>query len=298
MMETAQPKQGRRWPRRLALGLLAILCVFMFAMCQWAHGMVDPKTHPDLARTLAHVLQPDGGSRSVGVLRKGIEPGAVVYIHGTPGTADNWAAYLRDPVDGAPAIAIDRLGFGASKGSGAVVSFADQAGAIAEVIRQQAASKPVVVGHSLGGPIAARLAADHPDLVGGLVLVAASLDPALESPRWFNYALAFPPVGWCFPNGILHSNDEIFAAEQETESLQAVLARVTCPVHLVHGEQDQLVPFANMDYAERELTSAAAVTRYALPGQDHFVIWTDEGVPTVRSAITAALRDRAAQLGK
>src|SRR3546814_16092495 len=43
----------------------------------------------------------------------------------------------------------------------------------------------IVVGHSLGGPIAAKLAMDYPDRVRGLLLLAPSVAPALEAPRWY-----------------------------------------------------------------------------------------------------------------
>jgi N-formylmaleamate deformylase len=42
---------------------------------------------------------------------------------------------------------------------------------LAEYIREQRLDHPVVIGHSLGGMLAMALAADHPDLVGPLVVV-------------------------------------------------------------------------------------------------------------------------------
>lgn len=42
---------------------------------------------------------------------------------------------------------------------------------LAEYIRTQHLTRPVVVGHSLGGTLALALAADHPDLVGPIVVV-------------------------------------------------------------------------------------------------------------------------------
>ena len=42
---------------------------------------------------------------------------------------------------------------------------------LAEYIRQQKLDHPIVIGHSLGGTLALALAADHPDLVGPLVIV-------------------------------------------------------------------------------------------------------------------------------
>jgi pimeloyl-ACP methyl ester carboxylesterase len=56
-----------------------------------------------------------------------------------------------------------------------------QSACLAPLLRLgKSAKKPILVGHSLGGPVAARLAMDYPDEVGGLILVAPSIDPELE----------------------------------------------------------------------------------------------------------------------
>src|SRR5262245_45893475 len=58
---------------------------------------------------------PDLPGRSVSYLSAG-EPDAplVILIHGTPGSAVQWARFLSDPVPGLRTIAIDRPGFGQS----------------------------------------------------------------------------------------------------------------------------------------------------------------------------------------
>ncbi|NVJ28047.1 alpha/beta hydrolase [Myxococcus sp. AM011] len=55
--------------------------------------------------------------------------------------------------------------------------------ALAEYIRSQGLKKPIVVGHSLGGVLALGLAADAPDLVGGVFIVdSVPFLPALLYP--------------------------------------------------------------------------------------------------------------------
>ena len=215
------------------------------------------------------------------------EPGAprVLYLHGTPGTADAWGDYLNEPAGETESVAIDRPGFGESAGSGAVVSFADQAAAAEPLLVERGGVGTVVVGHSLGGPIAARLAADHPDRVGAIVLLAASLSPELEKPRWFNHAgNAFSAV---LPGALRTSNAEIMAAPEQTRLLHADLASVTCPVVIVHGTSDSLVPYANVPYMQRMLTNAASVEVVTLEGEGHMLPWKREA--EVRAAIARAL---------
>ena len=52
---------------------------------------------------------------------------------------------------------------------------------LADYIREQRLDRPIVIGHSLGGMLAMALAADHPDLVGPVVLVDAM--PFLAGPN-------------------------------------------------------------------------------------------------------------------
>ena len=106
----------------------------------------------------------------------------VVLVHGTPGSATAWADYLLDPPPGLELVALDRPGFDRSGPEAAAVSASRprRRPSWAACCRPMAA--PVVLlGHSLGGTIVARVAAEHPARVTALVLYrAASLDPAQE----------------------------------------------------------------------------------------------------------------------
>jgi N-formylmaleamate deformylase len=62
--------------------------------------------------------------------------------------------------------------------------FATERRALADYLRSQGLKKPILVGHSLGGVLAMAVAADAPDLVGGVVIVdslpflPAAMDPS------------------------------------------------------------------------------------------------------------------------
>jgi pimeloyl-ACP methyl ester carboxylesterase len=103
----------------------------------------------------------------------GIGP-AVVMIHGLGGNllhfnyalASLLAAEFR-------LILVDRPGSGySSRAAGADATLTAQAAAIGKLIRSLGLTRPLVVGHSLGGAISLALALDHPDCVGGLALLA------------------------------------------------------------------------------------------------------------------------------
>jgi pimeloyl-ACP methyl ester carboxylesterase len=99
-----------------------------------------------------------------------------LYVHGLGGSSTNWTdlmALLADRVDGR---AIDLPGFGRS---GPPVSGGYSLDAHVRVVRDYIAQTwdgPVhLLGNSLGGAVTTRLAAEHPDLVRTLTLVAAAL---------------------------------------------------------------------------------------------------------------------------
>jgi pimeloyl-ACP methyl ester carboxylesterase len=207
----------------------------------------------------------------------------VILVHGTPGSATDWLDLLLDPPPGVELLAIDRPGFGHSEPHGPVTSLAAQAAALEPLLVQRDGRWPVLVGHSLGAPIVLQLAATRPERVGGVVLLAGALDPALEEWQWFNrVALALGPL---LSRPLRNSNAEIRPLRRELETLAAGLSRVRCPVVVVHGRKDTLVPFANVEYARRTLASAAGLRVIDLPEGDHFLPWN--AGDTVRAAITS-----------
>ena len=198
----------------------------------------------------------------------------VLFVHGSPGTWDGWKGYLGDPTLRAAArlLAADRLGFGGSERGRAVPSLAEQAASLAAVLEAEPGPPAIVVGHSLGGPIAARLAMDRPDLVAGLLLVAPSIDPEEERHRWYNVAGATRVVQWFLPVDWTISNRELWPLRQELEAMLPRWAEVRCPTIVVQGLDDDLVPPANADFAERRLAGAGVrIDRYA--GENHFILW-------------------------
>ncbi len=96
---------------------------------------------------------------------------AVVLLHGFSGDHNNWLFTLEDLKGAAHIIAPDLPGHGVSSkdvGTGSLASLAETvAGAIAEL----GVTGAIVVGHSLGGAVAMRLALDFPALVSRLALI-------------------------------------------------------------------------------------------------------------------------------
>lgn len=231
---------------------------------------------PSVERRSHHTnLRVDGRSvrAAVSTLRTGDRDGPrVIYVHGTPGSAEAFVDFLAEPVPDHESISIDRLGFGDSESGRAWPRFEDQVAAIEPLLVPRGDRFPILVGHSLGGPIVARAAAEHPDRVGGLVIVAGSLDPELETPRWFNHVADVPFIRPLVPSVMRTSNDEILAAYPETVALREILARVRCPVVVIHGDRDGLVPVENVAYMQRAFAHVD-LTVEVIAGAGHFIPW-------------------------
>lgn len=206
----------------------------------------------------------------------------IVFVHGSPGSADAFLSYLADTALSrlAGMISIDRPGFGYTKGFGrAEGSLGRQAAALEAVVQRLAPGKKVLlVGHSLGGPVIARFAMDYPEKTAGLVMVAASIDPGLEEHPWWQGAVDAPPLRWLTPKSLWTSNREIKLLEAELRQILPRWADIRCPVTMVHAKDDRLVPFANVAFAKRMLVNCPRYSEVILEKGDHFILWSRQDV--------------------
>ena len=248
-------------------------------------GPRAPEAATDALRRSVNMAAPL--NLNLSVLQAGDPQGPrVILVHGTPGSATGWTDYVLNPPPGMEVLALDRPGFGDSGPEGAVPGLAEQAAAVFALLPNDG-RKVVLLGHSLGGPIVARVAAEHPDRVTALVLLAASLDPAQEAIHPMQYVGAWSPVRSLLPRAIRNANAELMALEPELQALALLLPRITAKVVIVHGTLDDLVPVANVPFMQARLTGARCVKTVLLEGRNHFLPWNSEDV--VRSAISAAL---------
>lgn len=201
----------------------------------------------------------------------------VVFVHGSPGSLSAFIDFLSDSalLLRAHLVTIDRPGFGYSNFGKAEPSLRVQAALLQPLLQLRKQHRPIIlVGHSLGGPVIARMAMDYPDLVDGLIIVAGSIDPELEpNERWFRVPLATPFFSWLMPLSFKASNDEILEAKKELELLLPLWKNIKCPVIVLQGKNDKLVPPGNADFAKRMLTNAP-VTVVLQENVNHFIPWT------------------------
>lgn len=202
----------------------------------------------------------------------------VLFIHGSPGSLSAFVHFLADTslLRRDLLITTDRPGFGYSNFGIGEGSLARQAEVLRPILEEHKKNRPIIlVGHSLGGPLIARMAIDYPDLVDGLIIVAGSIDPDLEpNETWFRAPLATPFLSWILPRSFRASNEEIYHLKPELEKLVPLWSNIRCPVIVIQGMKDSLVPAANAEFARKMLVNAS-VEFMIKDDMDHFVPWSN-----------------------
>jgi pimeloyl-ACP methyl ester carboxylesterase len=278
-------KKPRRWKRWIAAVLLGI----------FALGLILLHVFSDFSMSEAEIAERFATAGVVPTLetvegQKVVETGnpegmPVIFIHGSPGSWDNFIEYLVEDSlrERFHVMSINRLGYGEGGKEAFEASLSKQAAAVAAVLDSD--HPAIVVGHSMGGPIAVKLAIEHPEKVKALVLLSAALDPKLEEVKGIQRIADWPLVAWMLPKTLVVCNRELMPLEGELEIMASEWSRLQAPVIALHGDEDGLVPVANMDFLKTKVNEAQGEIRI-LRGANHFIPWTHE--KEVRQAILDA----------
>jgi pimeloyl-ACP methyl ester carboxylesterase len=206
----------------------------------------------------------------------------VLFIHGAPGALDAYERTLKDPplVGRARMISVDRPGYGYSEFGRAEPSVKRQAEIIAHVLHVAGVREGVVVvGHSYGATIAVQMAIDYPEMVNGLVLVSATVDPDHEVIFFFNHWLEWKGLNWILPISLRVSNAEKVVHVEELTKMLPLWERVRARTVIIHGVKDRLAPIENATFAHKKLSNAPVDLRiyddlnHLIPfGEEHRII--------------------------
>ena len=123
----------------------------------------------------------------------------------------------------------------------------------------------ILIGHSLGGSIVARMAMDYPELVDGIIMLAPALDPALEPDEdWFRVPMRWPVIGFLAPRIFRISNEELIFLDEELELMHLLWEGI-----VIQGGNDDLVHPDNAPFAESMLVDVPKRIVF-LKNQNHF----------------------------
>jgi pimeloyl-ACP methyl ester carboxylesterase len=197
------------------------------------------------------------------------------FVHGSPGSWDAFSLYMKDKELLAKyrMVSIDRPGFGYSQ-FGDAKNMQEQSEIISPLLTYIDNKKPIyIIGHSLGGPLAIKLAAHNANTFAGIVLLAASVSAADEAPEKWRGLFAKSSLEYLLPGAFRPSNKELWAFKKDVVLLSKQFDAITCQVWIIHGDKDKFVPVANAAYAKKMLVNAKAVEIKILKGAPHFIPW-------------------------
>jgi pimeloyl-ACP methyl ester carboxylesterase len=215
----------------------------------------------DLAVRGARVRYVDGGPR---------EGPAVVFLHGHGRDHTQWLRAARALARRRRVIALDLPGFGASEPGAGRAAFEPLAEATLDLVAALQLGRVALVGHSLGGAVAIVAAADRPEFVERLVLVApvcyrpnGALDERLS---------ALPVVGPALFRRVLGGRIlerqtghrerpttatwPLLRASSSPSTIEARVPRVRTETLVVWGREDPVAPWTHGTRLSRELGNA------------------------------------------
>lgn len=199
----------------------------------------------------------------------------LVFIHGSPGSWFHYMYYMQDTAMQKKfrMVSIDRPGFGYSD-FGKAMHLEAQCNLILPVLKKLKNEQPMYgCGHSMGGPVLAKLAADEPGLFKKIVIVAGALDSDQEKKEWWRHAMKNKPMYWFLPGAFGPSNTELLYLKKDLVPLANDLSKITSEVIFVHGDEDTWVPIGNVAYGINKMTHAKSTRSDTLTGADHQVPW-------------------------
>ena len=127
-------------------------------------------------------MQYNVGQQRVHVWEEGPEDAPLaLLIHGWSSSSFTWAPVLPSLVKRYRCVAIDLPGFGESPAPHSTPTIAGYADLAAKIIEKRSDKPVLVLGHSMGGQIAATLAITHSELIERMVLLNPSLSGRLST---------------------------------------------------------------------------------------------------------------------
>ena len=223
-----------------------------------------------------------------------------IVIHGAGGSRLSFSKRLRQSIV-LNSICVDLCGHGKSPGKGHL-SIAAYASDVVALLNALAIDSAWIIGHSMGGAIAQRLAMEHGERARGLVLIATGArlrvnpqlitgvlddrDATIESlTRWMWSRKAVAEMREQSANIMRQTPAFVIAGDFlacDRFDVRARLDEITCPPLIVAGENDKMTPVA----LSQELAAQIAGSElFVVPGGSHMAMLEESDM------VVAAIED-------
>lgn len=236
----------------------------------------------------------------------------VLFLHDAWSDGEEWRPIIEQLGGDIHALAPDLLGFGESDRPKVAYSIALEREVLSQYLAALRQKRVILVGHGLGGWLAASYALHHPEQVHRLVLVTPEglevtgvADP-YWSDRWLlNVPLLGPLIRLLLPVARLLHRPQVLQRwlqrhtqlrrspascrllfrrrrrELQAERLNAHLNNLTCPTLVLHGSQDSPGAIAR----SRAYSQAPNATVMDLPGANLLLTTPDRVVEAIRQVV-------------
>lgn len=205
----------------------------------------------------------------------------IALIHGLSGSSEWWSRNFDALAARHLVAAVDLTGFGHNRRFMGVPSVLPPFGEVSSLLArwlETFGERVHLVGHSMGGQIAIRLAAERPDLVRSLTLVNAAGVPFRFDFRPHIRSLPKPPYGGVsiarvlIPDFLRAGPASVAVASTRVilSDMRAAMQQIHVPTLLVWGENDPLVPLQYGEEMERAIAGSRLVV---LPRAAHVAMW-------------------------
>jgi pimeloyl-ACP methyl ester carboxylesterase len=234
--------------------------------------------------------------KRVHILERGAGP-PLVLVHGFGGSTFDWEQHTLDLLArDHRVVALDLWGHGFSERQPSpgldFIAFADQIAAVLSALQIESA---VVAGHSMGGGVAAVLAAERPALVERLILVAGVAPAQPNEVPWLFRLLRTPVLGevgmgltanlappeapddyrerMALVSRVQDTRLSLLGyvrRAEKREQLRDAYRRIQAPTLILHGRNDRNVPFASVERVAPLISDATVIP---LDGMGHWLLW-------------------------
>ncbi|WP_250536135.1 acetoin dehydrogenase dihydrolipoyllysine-residue acetyltransferase subunit [Caballeronia sp. AZ10_KS36] len=209
---------------------------------------------------------------------------AVLFIHGFGGDLDNWLFNLDALAEKHRVFALDLPGHGQSTPKVPGTSLAELAGFVGKFMDAVGLERAHLVGHSMGGGIAAQMAVDQPKRVQSLALISPAgfgdevnnaytegfvtaesrrelkpvvellfANPELVSRQMLDDLLKYKRLDGV-SDALTSLNGGLFAGGRQSAQPGVNLAATEKPVLVIWGAKDQIIPAAHAKHAPEGAT--------------------------------------------
>lgn len=261
--------------------LSLMLFTAFFASCMQFRtspkGVVSEFENTNITPVIKDVDFEGRNFRYVEVSDRKYQKPTIIFVHGAPGSSDNYFQFMKDAkmLASFDMISVDRLGYGYSDFGKAEVSMIVQAESLASILDEFKSTPTYLVGHSFGGPVVAKAAVLYPAYVQGIMLLAPAIDPENEKIVSIAWMGKTPPFRWITPKSLKVATDEKYSHVAELRKMLPDWGKLCIPIIYIQGDEDRLVPYENLAFAEK-MINANCLKIIGIPGEDHFLPWSQE----------------------